>query len=388
MKMEIKMIPVKKISPSPFQPRETFDKESIRELAESIKEYGLLQPIVVRPAGDGNYQIVAGERRWRAFQFAGFKEIPAIVKDIDTTRQLIESLIENVQREDLKPLEKGRAIYQIYLAHGIEMPPKELAKTLARIRFKLERPEMYKKSGLEPDEIRVYNVAKKIPLSLDYQYRLLETISVSPEIQKIELEKPKDEDLGYQVLSRLATIEDKELQKEIYQKITAEKLSRDEALKLITTIKKVSEPVRQAMLKPESKITPEIAEIIEKELPDEYEKAKMVEMVERHGLDVEATRIWVQDMKETGRAFKPTFVPEKDHLHKITDLMSKLRNAARNLTVFYESNRENFRYEELKELHRGIEITLDQLIPVYHEVSELVGVKRVKYVKEVDLRRT
>lgn len=94
--MEIKMIPVDKIVPNPFQPRETFDKESIRELAESMKEYGLLQPIIVKPLKNGKYQIIAGERRWRAFQFAGLKEIPAIVKDIDTPRQLIESLIENV----------------------------------------------------------------------------------------------------------------------------------------------------------------------------------------------------------------------------------------------------------------------------------------------------
>ena len=75
--MEIVQIPVKKISPSAFQPRETFDKEAIEELAESIKEFDLLNPILVKSTGDDTYQIIAGERRWRAAQFAGLKKIYA-----------------------------------------------------------------------------------------------------------------------------------------------------------------------------------------------------------------------------------------------------------------------------------------------------------------------
>ena len=94
--MEIIQIPVEKISPSPFQPRETFDKEAIEELADSIKEFDLLNPILIRPTGDDSYQIIAGERRWRAAQYAGLKKIYAIVKEIDDSQQRIESLIETI----------------------------------------------------------------------------------------------------------------------------------------------------------------------------------------------------------------------------------------------------------------------------------------------------
>ncbi|MCK5408813.1 MAG: ParB/RepB/Spo0J family partition protein [Candidatus Heimdallarchaeota archaeon] len=99
--MEIVQIPIKNIRPSPFQPRETFDKDAIEELAASIKEFDLLNPILVRPTGDESYQIVAGERRWRAAQFAGLDKIYVIVRDIDESRQRVESLIENIHRKDL-----------------------------------------------------------------------------------------------------------------------------------------------------------------------------------------------------------------------------------------------------------------------------------------------
>ncbi|MCK4845603.1 MAG: ParB/RepB/Spo0J family partition protein, partial [Candidatus Heimdallarchaeota archaeon] len=99
--MEIEVIPVKKITPSPFQPRERFDKDALEELASSIKEFDLLNPILVRITGDDSYQIIAGERRWRAAQFAGLENIYAIVKDIDDSRQRVESLIENIHRKDL-----------------------------------------------------------------------------------------------------------------------------------------------------------------------------------------------------------------------------------------------------------------------------------------------
>jgi len=386
MKMEIKMIPIEKISPSTFQPRETFDKESIRELAESIKEYGLLQPIIVRPVKNGNYQIVAGERRWRAFQFAGFKEIPAIVKDIDTTRQLIESLIENVQREDLKPIEKGRAVYQIYMAHGIEIPPKELAKTIKSITDYLRTDSKRRTRDLNPGEQQIYEVAKKVPLSLDYQRILLEGLAVSSEIQKIEIEKSKDETIAARTLARLSTIEDKELQKKVYEKIIKEGMNHVEASKFITTVKKVSEPVRQAMLKPESRITPEVAETIEKELYDEYEKAKMIEMVERHGLGAEEVKVWMEDMKRRGvRAFEPRLVHAEGMELQVLKRISQLDNATNNLESFYTENKEDFTYNDLKKLHSGLNDVLERLLPIHEEVGKLIGVK-LRYVREIEVR--
>ena len=110
--MELKEILIDKIKPNPLQPREYFDREKIKELADSIKEVGLLNPIQVRPKDKG-YEIIAGERRWKACQVARKKTIPVIVKDVDNGRLMIESLIENVHREDLDDIAKAKALKTI-----------------------------------------------------------------------------------------------------------------------------------------------------------------------------------------------------------------------------------------------------------------------------------
>lgn len=96
---------INEIEPNAQQPRRLFDDEALNELSENIKQYGLLQPIVVRPLANGNYQIVAGERRWRASRAAGLKTIPAIIKELDDKQTMEIALIENLQREDLNPIE-------------------------------------------------------------------------------------------------------------------------------------------------------------------------------------------------------------------------------------------------------------------------------------------
>mgnify|MGYP001209657604 FL=1 len=105
---EIK-ISVAKLRPSPLQPRRLFDKNSINELAESIKSKGLVQPILVRPSNtnDGEYEIIAGERRWRAAQVAQLHEIPAVIRNLNDTESLEIAIIENVQRSDLSPIEEA-----------------------------------------------------------------------------------------------------------------------------------------------------------------------------------------------------------------------------------------------------------------------------------------
>jgi ParB family chromosome partitioning protein len=101
------------IRPNPFQPRAEFDEVDLRSLAESLKRQGVLQPVVVRPAGPGLYELVAGERRLRAAKIAGFERIPAIVRTLDDKRMLELALIENTQRKDLNPIEKARAFRQL-----------------------------------------------------------------------------------------------------------------------------------------------------------------------------------------------------------------------------------------------------------------------------------
>ncbi|GII52205.1 chromosome partitioning protein ParB [Planotetraspora thailandica] len=106
-------IPVAAITPNPRQPREVFDEDRLEELAASIKEVGLLQPVVVRAVGGGKFELIMGERRWRASQIAGLEEIPAIVRSTQDDEMLREALIENLQREQLNSLEEAAAYRQL-----------------------------------------------------------------------------------------------------------------------------------------------------------------------------------------------------------------------------------------------------------------------------------
>ena len=98
------------IEPYLGQPRKEFDPEALEELADSIKRYGLLQPLVVRPINGGRYQLVAGERRWRASRIAGLSAVPAIIKELSDGETAEIALVENLQREDLTPLKRRQAI--------------------------------------------------------------------------------------------------------------------------------------------------------------------------------------------------------------------------------------------------------------------------------------
>jgi len=106
-------IPVGKIVPNTYQPRQTFDEAALVELAGSIGELGVLQPILVRALGDGTYELIAGERRWRAATRAGLEDIPAIVRDIDDETSLAHAIVENVQRAELNAIEEAAAFKQL-----------------------------------------------------------------------------------------------------------------------------------------------------------------------------------------------------------------------------------------------------------------------------------
>jgi len=105
----VQMIEIARVAPHPDQPRRQFDPQALEELAESIRARGIIQPIIVRPTRDGRYQIVAGERRWRAAQKAQLHQIPAIVRDFSEAETLEIALVENIQREDLNPIEEAQA---------------------------------------------------------------------------------------------------------------------------------------------------------------------------------------------------------------------------------------------------------------------------------------
>ncbi|MBQ3049605.1 MAG: ParB/RepB/Spo0J family partition protein [Oscillospiraceae bacterium] len=114
----IENIRIDEVEPNREQPRKNFDEAALEELADSIKQHGVIQPILVRPAIGGSYVIVAGERRWRAARLAGLDEVPVIVKDMDDTEAAQLALIENLQREDLNPMEEAAAIKQLMEVYG------------------------------------------------------------------------------------------------------------------------------------------------------------------------------------------------------------------------------------------------------------------------------
>ena len=114
-KVETNKIPIKDLSRNKFQPRKNFNKESLEELTNSIREQGVIQPIIVRPnkTNDGKYEIIAGERRWLASQNAGLHEIPVVILDVDDNKSLEFAIVENVQRQDLNPIEEAKSYQRL-----------------------------------------------------------------------------------------------------------------------------------------------------------------------------------------------------------------------------------------------------------------------------------
>lgn len=262
-KLDVRMLRVDEIRPSPFQPRETFSREDIQELSNSIKKVGLLQPISVRKQGN-TYQIIAGERRWRASQFAGLKEIPAIIKDASDSQMMVESLIENVHRKDLEPIEKAKGLAEIYRLKGFE--PLKVSLQLRMV----ENVVMGQvKRELSEEEKRIKDVADIVGLSYDYQYRLLTQLR----LPSIEQKRVTELQLGYEKIASISTIEEEDDRKRLIE--IAPSLERDKVKTVTKIVKKAPKSIKEAVLKRE--IEPEIAdEILNVKEPEIQEKALQI----------------------------------------------------------------------------------------------------------------
>ena len=129
---ELHNLPLDVIRPGRYQPRSVFDEEKLAELADSIRAQGVVQPVVVRPVGEGEYELIAGERRWRAAQIAGIDNIPSVVRDVSDEVSVAMALIENIQREDLNPLEEATALRR--LIDDFEMTHQQAADAVGRSR--------------------------------------------------------------------------------------------------------------------------------------------------------------------------------------------------------------------------------------------------------------
>jgi len=127
----LRELPVADISPNPLQPRRSFDEAALQELADSIKASELLQPVVVRPR-DGRYELIAGERRWRAVQRLGWQRVPAVIKEVDDTTLLTLALIENLQRDDLSPIDEALGYQRLLVEFAL--PQAEVARLVGKSR--------------------------------------------------------------------------------------------------------------------------------------------------------------------------------------------------------------------------------------------------------------
>lgn len=178
----VQKLPVNVVVANPHQPRQHFDEEALQQLASSIEQYGILQPLVVTPHGQGRYALVAGERRWRAAQLAGLEKVPAIVRTTKELEQLEIAIVENVQRVDLSPLEQATSIERLHQQFNMtyDAIAKRLGKansTISNIIRLLELPaaaqEALREERISEGHARTILALKDLP---DKQQELLDHI--------------------------------------------------------------------------------------------------------------------------------------------------------------------------------------------------------------------
>ncbi len=162
IKAQIRELPVTRILPNPAQPRLSYEEDSLTDLAASIREHGVLQPVIVRPSGS-DFELIAGERRWRASRMAGLTSVPAIVLELDPEAALEVSIIENLQREDVSPLEEA-AMYRRMMALGY---------SVRQLAVKIGKDKGYVENRLRladaPPEIRELVAARRDTISHAYE---------------------------------------------------------------------------------------------------------------------------------------------------------------------------------------------------------------------------
>ena len=167
------------IEPNRGQPRHDFDETALAELADSIREHGVLQPLLVRPMPNGKYQIVAGERRWRASRMAGLTELPVIIRDLDEAAAMEVALIENLQRSDLNPMEEAMGYQELMQQHGYtqEQVAKRVGKSRPAVANAVRLLELSEKY-VSPNDLTSKVFTKKDGASLLAQMLFEEATSV------------------------------------------------------------------------------------------------------------------------------------------------------------------------------------------------------------------
>ena len=177
----MKALPVEFLVRGKYQPRRDMHTEALEELALSIKEQGIMQPIVVRPSGQNRYEIIAGERRWRAAQLAGLAEVPAVIRDVPDEAAIAMSLIENIQREDLNPIEEAIALAR--LQKEFELTQQEVAQAVGKSRaavaniLRLMSLNSEVKKMLEYGDLEMGHARALLPLNETDQLEVARTVT-------------------------------------------------------------------------------------------------------------------------------------------------------------------------------------------------------------------
>lgn len=212
---------ISEIEPNKGQPRKNFDKEALEQLASSIRENGVLQPLIVRPLATGNYQIIAGERRWRASKIAGLSEVPVVIRDDLSEEQVMQiALIENLQRENLNPIEEAMGYKELIDSYG--MTQDQLAKTLGKARSSIANSlglltlpksvkDLLAEGGLSMGHCKALKAIKDPALMTEIAFRAADgelTVRSIEAIAKREAKKAEEKD---EIKPRLAYYTEVEL---------------------------------------------------------------------------------------------------------------------------------------------------------------------------------
>ena len=212
---ELLILPISKVEPRIDQPREYFDQQALQELADSIAQYGLIQPITVRKLETGYYQIIAGERRWRASRLAGLKEVPVRVIEANDRRTAELALVENLQREDLNPIEEAKGYKTLIEEFGLTQ--EEAAKSVGR-----SRPSITNALRLLSLSPKVLEMVEKNELSAGHARAL---ISISDDKKQLDAAKEvREKGLSVRKTEQLAAklAKEPEPEKEENKKITVD----------------------------------------------------------------------------------------------------------------------------------------------------------------------
>jgi|GEM_PF-3008153 len=264
--VELRKISVDKIRPNPFQPREKFEVESLRDLGDSMKDANIIQPIVVRRQKDG-FQIIAGERRWRAARMVGLKEVPCIIKDVPKERVLLESLAENLHREDLTDIERENAIHELW-----------------------ENKDSF---GFKTNA----DVARKLGVHPNYITRHLDAWN-------IRHQEHIDQRVSTDAIRVTRGLEAEE-RKRILDRVAEGDLGVREAYTTVKVLKRASKSLKDELLSAKPSITPNMAETIVEKLPNEEEQVIILEEVKRHRLTEDEIQDRVREIQKAKEDGKP-----------------------------------------------------------------------------------